>query len=138
MARASQQAGEHVCQRAWAGDFYALVLLQIWWCDVWILIGQIPFYMICCNGKAFDGCSWDGIFKPEKKIKRQPRESQVDTAIGESVGCMLRLRQSWRDFSEPFRDPCYKWLWIQGFIGKIGSMIGTQFNFYWYQVCGSH
>jgi hypothetical protein len=107
---------------------------NIWWCDIWILILQLPLYCLCCNGKAFDGCSWDGIWKPEKFVKRVEAPN-VDLANDTRSLCE-RWSDDWYLFSSAFRDPCYRWLWIQGLVGRFGSMIGGQFSIYWYQ--GKH
>ena len=42
-----------------------------------------------------------------------------------------RWKEDWHEFTSAFRDPCYKWLWAQGFIGTYGGIIGGQFNLYW-------
>eukprot|EP01043_Picozoa_sp_COSAG02_P030350 COSAG02_NODE_1933_length_10319_cov_22.624168_5_plen_647_part_00 len=107
----------------------------IWWCDIWILILQMPLYCICCNGQAIDGCSWSGIWKPEKSIKRPVETLPSANVDGSSLTRCQRWKHDFWAFTAAFRDPCYKWLWIQGFIGQIGSMIGGQFNLYWYQDC---
>lgn len=108
----------------------------IWWCDIWILILQMPFYCICCNGQAIDGCSWSGIWKPEKFIKREHEEvARTANDDGSALSRCQRWKEEFLVFTAAFRDPCYKWLWIQGFIGQFGGMIGGQFSLYWYQDC---
>jgi MFS family permease len=126
----SPPAGFDVKDQQWEGACFTAK--QIWWCDIWILIGQIPFYMLCCNGRACDGCSWNGIFKPEKEIKRPALDTSSTT---DTRTRRQRWRDEWNGFTAAFTDPCYKWLWIQGFVGQIGGLISNQFQFYWYQDC---
>ena len=135
--------------------------------DIWILILQIPLYCLCCNGRACDGCSWSGIWKPEKEIRQKvdmrakvlKELAQEDTRsrckrwkdnfyefvrfpptecpCSFVLVVLLRLRprvsllDRFAAQTEAFRDPCYKWLWIQGFIGQIGGIIQGQFTFFW-------
>jgi hypothetical protein len=90
----------------------------IWWCDIWILILQMPLYCICCNGKACDGCSWAGIWKPEKFIKRQEEVAVIDPDEDDTRTRCQRWKDEFLAFTSAFRDPCYRWLWIQGFVGQ--------------------
>eukprot|EP01050_Picozoa_sp_SAG11_P005946 SAG11_NODE_440_length_9448_cov_3.356509_9_plen_411_part_00 len=42
---------------------------QLWWYNIWLIVGQTPLYCICCNGQACDGFSWRGIWKPERPAR---------------------------------------------------------------------
>ena len=50
---------------------------------------------------------------------------------GSGSGPEFRCLTAFAAQTEAFRDPCYKWLWIQGFIGQIGGIISGQFTFFW-------
>ena len=54
---------------------------ELWWYNIWLIVGQTPFYCICCNGQACDGFSFRGIWKPEREIKQSvvSRPDQTNT-----------------------------------------------------------
>ena len=43
-----------------------------------------------------------------------------------------------REFTSAFKNPCYRWLWVQSLLGTVGGIISGQFTFFWYQDCFPH
>ena len=114
---------------------------EIWWVNIWIILLQIPFYCLACNGTAFDGCSARGVWKPERATPPAPPSPPAPPAAGERTDRRSRChrwKESFAEFASAFRDPCFKWLWVFGLVSQVGSMITGQFSFFWYQDCFPH
>jgi hypothetical protein len=111
---------------------------QLWWYNIWLIVLQTPLYCICCNGKACDGFSFSGIWKPERpaRVKVDLRaKALAELNHGDERTPRKRAAAWLKEFTEAFTNPCYRWLWIQGFVGSIGGMIQGSFTFFWYQDC---
>jgi hypothetical protein len=113
----------------WSGACFSAK--DIWWADIWVLLLQCPLYLICCNGQACDGWSLQGIWKPEKFVKRVERA----VAVNDVRPRCQRWMEDLREFLVAFRDPTYKWFWLYGLLGHFASIFVSQFALYWYQDC---
>jgi hypothetical protein len=113
---------------------------EMWWLNVWVLVIVCPIYYVACNGRACDGCSISGIFKPEQpKPERPPPEDNSHT--GQERGtrrCCQSCYKLTRDFTSAFRDPCFRWYWIYSLTVELSATVAGCLQFYWYQDCFPH
>eukprot|EP01052_Picozoa_sp_SAG31_P034745 SAG31_NODE_4101_length_3583_cov_1.895522_2_plen_153_part_00 len=120
----------------------------MWWMNVWVLFFVCPIYYVACNGKACDGCSLSGIFKPERPkpiappVDSDEHEVPVPPPSPEPgqqpppprQPYCSKCRELLKDFASAFADPCFRWHWLYSLNSSFAGIIAGTFTFYWYQV----
>ena len=86
---------------------------DLWMLGIAIMLGVIPIYWLGCSGQACDGCTWRGLFKPERHRPglNQPRpHARGSGTVRERQsrcgrGC---CRERLREFTMAFREPAFR------------------------------
>ena len=115
---------------------------EMWWLNVWVLFAVCPIYYLACNGRACDGCSLRGLFKPEQPKPRPAAPAAPAAGVGGAAApprrCCQAARDTLRDFTSAFRDPCFRWYWLYLLNSNFAGIIAGTFTFYWCRGRRSH
>eukprot|EP01051_Picozoa_sp_SAG22_P009994 SAG22_NODE_872_length_6726_cov_2.255923_5_plen_136_part_00 len=72
----------------------------------------------------------------KRRYARRAKEAELrEFSVGKKRSAMRRAADELKDFTSAFADPCFRNLWLQGFVGCVAGIIEWHFEFFWYEDC---